>query len=254
MPFLANSLVQLGYAGLSIMSKLAMESGMKPFVLVAYRQIFATIAIAHLPFSWSGLENSHATIACALENVSPAATFILAALCRQEAVGIKKAYGQAKVLGTLMCVGGAMVLSFLPWTYYWHSIQCTAIGIFSDHSIFAWSLSSSIRLIVPVYAVSMHALWFRVGKENSNILPPLLVYPEKRSFLCLCVHSVVGSLLIVGGLYVVLWGNDREIKLTKSNEIETGEATLKKAGRGKDDLEQQLHRPEEKEDHQTGGA
>ncbi|XP_021283042.1 WAT1-related protein At1g09380 [Herrania umbratica] len=50
MPFLANVLVQLGYAGMNITSKLAMESGMKPLILVAYRQIFATLAIA--PFAY----------------------------------------------------------------------------------------------------------------------------------------------------------------------------------------------------------
>lgn len=37
---------------------------------------------------------------------------------RQEAVGIKKAPGQAKVIGTVVCVAGAMVLSF----YHGHTI------------------------------------------------------------------------------------------------------------------------------------
>lgn len=50
LPFLTMVIVQLGYAGMNIISKLAMDSGMNPFVHVAYRQIFATIAIA--PFAY----------------------------------------------------------------------------------------------------------------------------------------------------------------------------------------------------------
>lgn len=50
LPFLTMVIVQLGYAGMNIISKLAMDSGMNPFVHVAYRQIFATISIA--PFAY----------------------------------------------------------------------------------------------------------------------------------------------------------------------------------------------------------
>ncbi|XVE68891.1 hypothetical protein DITRI_Ditri09bG0105700 [Diplodiscus trichospermus] len=366
MPFLANVLVQVGYAGMNVTSKLAMESGMKPLILVAYRQIFATIAIAPFAFFlerktrpkmttnilfriflcsltgatatqvfyFVGLENSTATVACALNNVIPAATFVLAALCRQEAVGIKKVSGQAKVLGTLMCVGGAMLLSFyhghtvgigessIHWKYadkmasksannasnfflgpflvmastvswalwliiqgqtskkfpapytctalmcFMSSIQCAVIAIFSDHSISAWSLSSSMRLIASLYAgivcsaVTFCLLSWCIQKKGplyvSVFTPLLVVIVAVVSWALLreklYVGTVVGSILIVAGLYVVLWGKDREMKQTKSNEIETGEATLKKEGRGKEDLEQQLHRPEEKENHQAGSA
>ncbi|CAK9187106.1 unnamed protein product [Ilex paraguariensis] len=143
-PFLIMVIVQLGYAGMNIVSKLAMDSGMDPFIHVTYRQIFATVAIA--PFAYFlerkkrpkmtlpiffqiflssifgatlnqityfiGLKNSTPTIACALSNILPAVTFLLAVFFRLESVGIKRRPGQAKVLGTLVCVGGAMLLSF----------------------------------------------------------------------------------------------------------------------------------------------
>lgn len=50
MPFLVMVIVQVCYAGMNITSKVALESGMNPLVLVSYRQIFATVAIA--PFSF----------------------------------------------------------------------------------------------------------------------------------------------------------------------------------------------------------
>ena len=62
------------------------------------------------------------------------------------------------------------------------------------------------------------------------------------------IFSVVGSVLIVGGLYAVLWGKDRELKqMMKSSEGKIGDATKlpsKDEMDGKDDdLELQLHHP-----------
>lgn len=50
LPFITMVLVQVGFAGMNIISKLAMDSGMNPFVHVAYRQIFASMIIA--PFAY----------------------------------------------------------------------------------------------------------------------------------------------------------------------------------------------------------
>ncbi|XP_057515353.1 WAT1-related protein At1g09380-like [Amaranthus tricolor] len=144
LPFLAMVIVQVGYGGMNICSKAAMESGMNPLILVAYRQLFATIAI--VPFAYFferakrpkitkqvliqiffcslfgatlnqilyfvGLNVTSATIASALYNLLPAMTFILAIPFGLEAVEIRKRGVQAKILGTLICVSGAMLLSF----------------------------------------------------------------------------------------------------------------------------------------------
>lgn len=50
LPFLVMVLLQVGYAGMNILSKLAMNSGMNPLIQVAYRQIFASIVI--VPFAY----------------------------------------------------------------------------------------------------------------------------------------------------------------------------------------------------------
>ncbi|KAJ7973236.1 WAT1-related protein [Quillaja saponaria] len=148
-PFLVMVLVQVGFAGMNITSKLALQTGMNPIVLVAYRQLFAFLSIAPLAcwmewktmpkMTWSiffqiflcsltghqnagatgnqlfyfvGLKYSTPTIGCALTNTLPAFTFILAVFFRQESVRIKTRTGQAKVIGTIVGVGGAMLLSF----------------------------------------------------------------------------------------------------------------------------------------------
>lgn len=48
-PHIAMLIVQLIYAGMALLSKTAIAQGMSPFIFVAYRQAFATIALA--PFA-----------------------------------------------------------------------------------------------------------------------------------------------------------------------------------------------------------
>lgn len=50
LPLLLMVIVQLGYAGTAIVSKLVMDEGMDPYVHLSYRQILATISIA--PFAY----------------------------------------------------------------------------------------------------------------------------------------------------------------------------------------------------------
>ncbi|XP_048141163.1 WAT1-related protein At1g09380-like [Rhodamnia argentea] len=341
LPLLAMVIVQVGFAGMTITSKLAMDSGMSPFVLVTYRQIFATLAtfpFAHFlerktrpkitapillqiflcsvtgvfmnqVFYFVGLNNSTPTIACALSNILPAITFLFALIFRQETLGIKSKAGQAKVIGTLVCVGGTMLLSFyhgpyigighsrIHWTYaekmterhsthksnfllgpvlifassaawaLWFiiqaklntkfpaphttttlmclmaSIECAAVGAAVEHHVAGWSLRSGIRLISTIYAgfvCSALAIcvmsWCikRKGPLYTSIFSPLmLVITAILSWALLqeklFVGILVGSALIIAGLYSVLWGKDMEEKQAAAEEC-----------REKEDLELQL--------------
>ncbi|GKV01469.1 hypothetical protein SLEP1_g14019 [Rubroshorea leprosula] len=47
---LAMILLQVAYAVMNIISKLAMESGMKPLILLAYSQIFSVTVITAVAF------------------------------------------------------------------------------------------------------------------------------------------------------------------------------------------------------------
>ncbi|KAF8089628.1 hypothetical protein N665_0501s0040 [Sinapis alba] len=203
LPSLAMVLVQIGYAGMNITSKMAMEAGMKPLILVAYRQIFASIATFPVAYFlerktrpkitlrvliqvffcsitgvtgnqvlyFIGLQNSSPTIACALTNLLPAVTFLLAAIFRQEAVGIRKVSGQAKVIGTVVCVVGAMVLSF----YHGHTI---GIGESKIHWAYAQEITSHGPdstgsnfflgpFLIMASAVSC-AVWFTIQTKMSE--------------------------------------------------------------------------------------
>ncbi|KAJ4850627.1 hypothetical protein Tsubulata_022197 [Turnera subulata] len=347
--FLPMVIVQVGYAGMNTTSKLAMDSGMKPLVLVAYRLIFATFAM--IPFAyfleWKtrpkitrpllfqiflcslagipgdqvlffvGLEHSSLTISTALTNILPAVTFLFAVIFRQEAVGIKRLSGQAKVLGTILSVGGAMLLTFyhgpmlnigessIHWKYannsgdhnpsnnstsvfgsliviastiscsIWYifqakvskvfpapytstlltcfmgSIECVLIGISVNHKVSDWSLRSPFRLVAALYAgIVSTALAFglttwtiqRKGAVYASVFSPLLLVVTAILGWALLhekiyVGTMVGSLLIVLGLFAVLWGKDRELKPN------FGDTEPVKPGNNEEKLELELQLP-----------
>ncbi|CAH9074470.1 unnamed protein product [Cuscuta europaea] len=142
-PVLVMVIVQLGYAGVNIIGTAVMGAGMNPFIHIAYQQIFGSLVITPLAFFMErntrpkmtlriffqifmsslfgltgdqtayfvGLKHSTPTIATALANLIPAVTFIMAVLFRLERVGLRTKAGKAKILGTLICIGGAMLLS-----------------------------------------------------------------------------------------------------------------------------------------------
>ncbi|CAA0323129.1 unnamed protein product [Arabidopsis thaliana] len=140
----AMVVVQIATAGLNIFFKLAMEDGMNPSVLVAYRLLFATLFMIPICFIFqrkkrpeftcrlmllallsgllgvvipsiltiTGLALTSATFTSAAGVLTPLVTFIFAALLRMESVRLGSSVGLAKVFGTLFGVGGALVFIF----------------------------------------------------------------------------------------------------------------------------------------------
>ncbi|XP_062153469.1 WAT1-related protein At5g07050-like isoform X2 [Alnus glutinosa] len=110
------------FAGYNIISKVALDKGMSRYVLVVYGHAFGTLATALLAFMferavlgrtllYAGLEKTTPAIASALGNLTPTMTFILALLCRMEKLEISRRGSQAKILGTVVAFGGAILMT-----------------------------------------------------------------------------------------------------------------------------------------------
>eukprot|EP00253_Pinus_taeda_P019849 PITA_19849 len=168
-PYVTMISLQFGYAGMAIISKVALNRGMNHFVLVVYRQTVATVVLAPFAFFFErnvrpklkfsifcqifvlglleyvlfhnfmpstslhnfmsilvwigfmpvmdqnfyylGLKLTSPTYAVTLTNVLPAMTFVMALLFRMESLNIKKLRSQAKIVGMIVCVGGAMLMT-----------------------------------------------------------------------------------------------------------------------------------------------
>ncbi|RVW24789.1 WAT1-related protein [Vitis vinifera] len=144
-PAIVMVVAQLGFGGVNIFYKLAVNDGMNVRVLIAYRFIFATAFICPLAFilerrksgprlTWmialqgflcglfggalgqnlylESLALTSPTFSAAMANLIPAVTFIFALFLGLERLKIRTWAGRAKVIGTVLGIGGAMVLTF----------------------------------------------------------------------------------------------------------------------------------------------
>lgn len=142
-PYIAMICLQFGYAGMNVITKVSLNHGMSHYVLVVYRHAFATVSIAPFAlllerkvrpkmtwssflqifvlallgpvidqnFYYAGLKFTGPTFACAMSNILPAMTFVMAVIFRMEKVDIRKVRCQAKVAGTVVTVAGAMLMT-----------------------------------------------------------------------------------------------------------------------------------------------
>ncbi|KAK4271103.1 hypothetical protein QN277_019843 [Acacia crassicarpa] len=325
-PALLMLSVQIAFASVNVMYKVAINHGMSVRVLTAYRLIFAsafTIPLALLlernntpKLTWrvlfmsffcglfggslfqnlyfEGLALISATFASAVYNLIPAVTFILAVCCGLEKLNLGKAAGKAKVLGTIIGVGGAMMLTFMKgieiniWTFHIHllrhnaansqqhgskvlgifcgiascfsfalwliiqakmskeypkhhsstalmstmgAIQATVFALCIDRDWSQWRLHCNVRLLTAVYSgvvasgimviVISWCVRMRGPLYASVFNPLMLVLVAIAGSLMLdenlYLGSVIGAVLIVVGLYLVLWGKGKEVK--KMNQL-----------------------------------
>lgn len=140
--------LQVLFAVLQIFFKLALNDGMDARVLVAYRFMFAAAVLCPVAFLVErkkrppltmkvvqylflcglfgiainqnlyvlAIKLTSATFVTAIANLAPATTFLLAILTRLETLKLRNPAGQAKLVGTLVGMGGAMLLTFYKGT------------------------------------------------------------------------------------------------------------------------------------------
>ncbi|VAI79910.1 unnamed protein product [Triticum turgidum subsp. durum] len=141
-------LVQLLTVGTMLLSKVAMNRGMHPLVLLVYRNLVAAVAVAPLAavferemwkkvnltvlgwisinamfgvllamglYYW-GLRDTSAAYAVDFLNLIPVATFLIAVVLRAERLSLSHWPGRMKLLGAAVGVAGTMVVSFFKGT------------------------------------------------------------------------------------------------------------------------------------------
>ncbi|XP_059307917.1 WAT1-related protein At1g68170-like [Lycium ferocissimum] len=328
-PVILMVLSQLASGSVNIFYKIAVADGMKVQIMVFYRLVFATAFMVPLAFimerkrrptfSWTillqgvingllgaalgsnlyaeSLNFTTATISSAMSNLTPAVTLIFAVIMGMERLDIHRVAGKAKLVGTVLGIGGALVLSLYKgmkinlWSiniHCLHSANATATTAAQNHSnllgsilaflscasyaawlVFqgkmrqrypmysstalmcfcgaiqagiyafirerhpsAWKLGWNIRLFTPAYAgILSSGLGVTIIAWCTKLKGPLYVssfYPLALIFVAIVgtivlheelhVGSIIGSILIVIGLYVVIWGKAKE-KRAEETEV-----------------------------------
>ncbi|KAL5720331.1 hypothetical protein ACHQM5_013010 [Ranunculus cassubicifolius] len=138
-PFAAMVAVEAALVGVSTLTKEAMSRGMNRYVFVVYYNALGTLIL--LPtfifqrrrhpitfsilsrffllgligygviMSYTGIDFSSPTLSSALNNLVPAFTFILAYIFRMEKIDVRSKSSQAKILGTIISITGAITVT-----------------------------------------------------------------------------------------------------------------------------------------------
>ncbi|XP_010260942.1 PREDICTED: WAT1-related protein At1g43650 [Nelumbo nucifera] len=224
-PYFVMIFIQFIYAGMALFSKVAIEKGMNPFIFVAYRQAFAVLALAPFafflerkkapPISYAllckvflvalcgitlssnlyyvAINYTSATFAAASTNVIPALTFIMAVFLRMENLSLKHLYGVAKVVGSVICIGGALVVSLyqgppIKFMNWYPSVHGDAAGqsAIKHSSSTDWKRGS----LVMLSANTAWSLWLVLQASIVKIYPAKLSLTTMQCFFS-CIQSTI---------------------------------------------------------------
>ncbi|WCJ20928.1 nodulin MtN21 /EamA-like transporter family protein [Euphorbia peplus] len=143
LPFMSLVTMECVNVGLNTLYKAATLKGMNYHVFIVYAYAIAALVLLPAPFishrsrvlpplsfsilckigllgiigsssqilGYAGINYSSPTLSSAISNLTPAFTFILAIIFRMETVSLKKSSSQAKVLGTIVSITGAFVVT-----------------------------------------------------------------------------------------------------------------------------------------------
>ncbi|KAE8689767.1 WAT1-related protein [Hibiscus syriacus] len=308
-PILAAVLLQVGYAGMDILSKTALNQGMSNYALVVYRHAIATIVMA--PFAafldkkvrpkmtlsifikimllgflepvidqnlyYLGMKYTTATFATAMYNILPAITFVMAWILRLEKVNFRSIHSHGKVIGTLAMVAGATVMTLMKGRYacfvilqaitletypadlsltVWICLAGTLEGtiaalVMEKGNAAIWAIKWDTKLLTAAYSgiVCSGLSYYIQGMIMKHRGP---VFVTAFSPLCMIIVAimssfilaeqmfmgrVIGAIIIIGGLYLVLWGKSKDYKSPPSPLIDGKMIEADKGNKDKDSFD-----------------
>ncbi|CAN8230227.1 unnamed protein product [Cochlearia groenlandica] len=227
-------MLQFTSAGVALFTKAAFMEGLTPTVFVVYRQAIATLFICpiSLIYAWrkeskpslgmrgfwwvaltavigvsvnqnayfAGIDLSSSSMATAMTNLMPAVTFIISIIVGFETIKKRSLKSVAKVIGTGVCVGGAMAMTFLRGPQLLNSLL---------HQDKATWLLGCFFLLVSTFAWS---LWLILQVPIASHCPDHLFTSS-----CTCFIATIASFFMaisLGNTHLHSWKLDSSLKLS----------------------------------------
>ncbi|XP_027358332.1 WAT1-related protein At4g08290-like [Abrus precatorius] len=320
-PYLLLLAVQFGSAGMFIFAMDAIKKGMSHYVFIVYRNAIASITLAPFAFvlerkvrpkmtlrvfseimalaffeiildqcfALLGMKFTSASFLSAVMNSAPSITFVMAVILRLEHMKIKELACQAKVLGTIVTLGGTLLMALYkghavvgsstnhvvqpenvnnPTSSHWivgtcfiligcvgfsafyilqtitlrkypvemslatlvcfvGALQSSVVAALAEwHQPHAWSLGWDTRLFAPAYAgiITSGVQYYIQGMVIKSMGPVIVTaFNPLRMIIVtalaciilseqLYLGSIIGAIVVVFGLYLVVWGKSKECK------------------------------------------
>ncbi|XP_013607155.1 PREDICTED: WAT1-related protein At4g01440 isoform X2 [Brassica oleracea var. oleracea] len=273
-----NSALGLGNA----LVKKVLDGGVNHMVIATYRLAISTLFLAPIAFFWERTTRPKLTLNILVQ-------LFFSALVGVEKLNMKSKAGMWMVMGTLICIGGALLLTMYkgvpltkfhkleshlltnhnpalkpenwivgcvllfagsscfgswmliqskvndkyPCQYsstvilsFFGTIQCALLSLIKSRDITAWILTDKLDIMTIIYAGAVAQGICTVGTSwcirkrgpifTSVFTPVGLVFATLFDFSILlrqiCIGSVIGSGIVIFGLYIFLLGKVRQMK------------------------------------------
>ncbi|CAM0879419.1 unnamed protein product [Alopecurus aequalis] len=186
-----------------------------------------------------GLSYTTATLAATFSNMTPVFTFLIAVPLRLETVDVKSKAGVAKIAGTLVSVGGATLLSLYKgkltkkypavisstaFMALFSSMQAGALALTTQRNLSVWLLRGTTQIATVLFAgvgvsgIGYVLMTWCIEKRGpvftAGFMPLTQIIAAVLDLFILheqlYLGSVVGAALVIGGLYLLLWGKSNE--------------------------------------------
>ncbi|KAF3444688.1 hypothetical protein FNV43_RR14381 [Rhamnella rubrinervis] len=205
-PFTAMVAVECTNVGLNTLFKAASMNGMSYSVFIVYSFALCTLVSfpltfifrrAGLPsfkfsllyrfmllgligflynmFGYKGIEYSSPTLASALSNLTPAFTFILAVIFRMENLALRSSSTQAKIIGTVLSISGALVAILYKGPTLLSSSSSTPSIKKLDHPLESSQTNWLIGGLLLAAGYLMLSIWYIVQTQIMKIYPSELI-------------------------------------------------------------------------------
>ncbi|KAK6154000.1 hypothetical protein DH2020_013639 [Rehmannia glutinosa] len=216
------------------------------FSLLAQFFLLALVGItANQGFYILGLYYASPTFASAMQNSVPAITFIMASALRLEQVSLTRIDGVAKILGTVASVGGAMIITLYkgpPILNQTSETEGSNSVLVSSNKVQNWTWGCIFLLghclswagwmvlqgvISSGLVISLQTWCIQKGGPVfvASFQPVQTVLVAGMAFVILGDQlysgGVIGAVLIMIGLYLVLWGKTAETRYQSKDTEET---------------------------------
>ncbi|XVE77368.1 hypothetical protein DITRI_Ditri13aG0056600 [Diplodiscus trichospermus] len=249
--------VNFALAITNVLIKKILDEGVSHIIILMYRQAISAVSMAPIAFFTErksrpkltariicqlfvnaligatltqylfllGLDYTSATFSCAFLNMVPAITFILALPFGLEKVNIGNEAGRAKVLGTVVCIVGAMVLTLYKGkTLVGSNSRGTTHTINYAHSIFSnkkkerWAVGSILLAVGCIFWSS----WFLLQASIGETYPCKYSSTAFLSFFS-AIQSAILSLITERDFSKwILWGKLELITVAYAGMVASG--------------------------------
>ncbi|KAF3439766.1 hypothetical protein FNV43_RR18044 [Rhamnella rubrinervis] len=238
--------INFAFGLVNLLLKKALDKGLNHLIIVTYRQSIAAIFLAPIAYFRErksrseltplilcqlfllaligltisqylfllGLESTSATFSCAFLNMVPVNTFILALPFGLEKVNMKSKSGRAKVLGALLCVCGALLLTLYRGMPLANSHSPDTVHLINQNNT-TISANKTKRWVVGSVFLGAGSLlwssWFliqaKVGKkypfEYSSTAIMSFFAAIQSAILSLIIHRNVTMWVLKGALEII---------------------------------------------------